>query len=141
LNGVLHNFLGTYTSRYSDYNGYWLFGFLVRTLDVLEFDWLTEFDGRATSPNDFSQQLAISRFAEQIHESGLDAQLVHEAYLRIERIAERVVSPVNGRPAKGFPMRFTAQAKADTGKQFSRDRTLFVAPHSPWREYRSSQKS
>ena len=29
IKSVLHNFLGTYTSRYSDYNGYWLFGFMV----------------------------------------------------------------------------------------------------------------
>ncbi len=26
MKGVLHNFLGTLTSRYSDHRGYWLFG-------------------------------------------------------------------------------------------------------------------
>ena len=29
LKGVLAGFLGTYTSRNSDYRGYWLLGFLV----------------------------------------------------------------------------------------------------------------
>jgi len=29
MTAVLKNFLGTYTSRYSDFQGYWLFGFLV----------------------------------------------------------------------------------------------------------------
>ena len=29
IKGVLDNFLGTYTSRYSDYDGYWLFGMVV----------------------------------------------------------------------------------------------------------------
>ncbi len=28
INGVLGNFLGTYVSRYSDYDSYWLFGFI-----------------------------------------------------------------------------------------------------------------
>jgi hypothetical protein len=27
IRGMLRNFLGTYTSQYSDYKGYWLFGF------------------------------------------------------------------------------------------------------------------
>jgi hypothetical protein len=40
LRAVLHNTLGTYLSRYSDYDGYWLFGFLVPRLIELKFDLL-----------------------------------------------------------------------------------------------------
>jgi hypothetical protein len=29
INGVLDNFLGTFTSRYSNYSGYWVFGMMV----------------------------------------------------------------------------------------------------------------
>jgi hypothetical protein len=35
---ALHNFLGTYSSRYSEYSGYWLFGFLVNDLTRIDFD-------------------------------------------------------------------------------------------------------
>jgi hypothetical protein len=42
IKGVLHNFLGTYTSRYSDYDGYWLFGMLVRDVEELSIDLLPE---------------------------------------------------------------------------------------------------
>ncbi len=34
IKAVLDNFLGTYTSRYSDFHGYWLFGFLVKDLGL-----------------------------------------------------------------------------------------------------------
>lgn len=40
IKSVLHNFLGTYISRYSDFRGYWLFGFLVSN----RFDFESEFD-------------------------------------------------------------------------------------------------
>ena len=40
IRGVLGNFLGTFTSRYSDYDGYWLFGFLVADLKDLRIDLL-----------------------------------------------------------------------------------------------------
>ena len=40
IKGVLGNFLGTYVSRYSDYDGYWLFGFLVGDLGELRINLL-----------------------------------------------------------------------------------------------------
>jgi hypothetical protein len=41
IKSVLRNFLGTYTSRYSEIRGYWLFGFLVPDLGELHFDLLS----------------------------------------------------------------------------------------------------
>ena len=35
---MLHNFLGTVTSRYSEWHGYWLFGFVVSDLERLDHD-------------------------------------------------------------------------------------------------------
>jgi hypothetical protein len=40
LRGVVGNLLAAYVSRYSSYQGYWVFGFLVQELDLLEFDLL-----------------------------------------------------------------------------------------------------
>jgi hypothetical protein len=43
ITGVLCGFLGTYTSRYSDFDGYWIFGFLVAQVVDVKFDlWATE---------------------------------------------------------------------------------------------------
>ena len=36
LKSVLAGFLGTYTSRYSDFQGYWLFGFIVEVIDLMD---------------------------------------------------------------------------------------------------------
>jgi hypothetical protein len=38
IRGVLHNFLATYSSRYSDYDGYWLFGVLAQESGHLQID-------------------------------------------------------------------------------------------------------
>ena len=38
IKSVLWNFLGTYMSRYSDYDGYWLFGFLIEDMGELEIN-------------------------------------------------------------------------------------------------------
>jgi hypothetical protein len=39
LKGVLRNFLDTHVSRYSDFDGYWLFGLLMHDVgDLLEID-------------------------------------------------------------------------------------------------------
>jgi hypothetical protein len=40
LNSVLRGFLGSYSSRYSDFDGFWLFGFLVSDLALMEVDLL-----------------------------------------------------------------------------------------------------
>ena len=40
LNSVVHNFLGTFVSRYSAFKGYWLFGFLVADDEPLRLDLL-----------------------------------------------------------------------------------------------------
>ena len=42
MKGVLDGFLGTYMSRYSHYEGYWLFGFLICDLPCLRVDLLSD---------------------------------------------------------------------------------------------------
>lgn len=44
IRGVLGNFLGTYTSRYSEHDGYWLFGLVVAELGELEVNLLADPD-------------------------------------------------------------------------------------------------
>ena len=46
VKGVLDNFLGTFTSRYLDHNGYWVFGMLVGDLGELRIDLLRSIEGK-----------------------------------------------------------------------------------------------
>ena len=64
IKGVLDNFLGTYTSRYTDYEGYWLFGLLVADLGEVEFDLLAA-GGSPDSPLGVAELAASLKFADQ----------------------------------------------------------------------------
>jgi hypothetical protein len=135
---VLHNFLGTYTSRYSEYNGYWLFGFLVGDLEDVQFDLLTEV-ASCDGVVEVARNLAVGRFAEQLCKAGLDPSLVREVSLQIERLDGQVKGRVNGNECGGFKIRFRASAGTDTGKLFECERVLFVAPHNADIELRSAR--
>ena len=78
IKSVLHNFLGTYTSRYSDYEGYWLFGFIVGDLVGLDIDLLSRHFDRGASPQDLARYLAATRFTEQVDKSRLSSDLIVE---------------------------------------------------------------
>ncbi len=60
IRGALNGFLGTYTSRYSDFGGYWLFGLVANELRQLQIDLLAphdpEVERRNTRPD--TQQAA-----------------------------------------------------------------------------------
>ena len=101
IQSVLHNFLGTYTSRYSDFNGYWLFGFLVESLDCFEFDLFAADCNSPVAVDEFARQLAVARFADQLRKSMLERSRVREARLSIRRLPKTIIAPVNGRPSDG----------------------------------------
>ena len=139
LKSVLHNFLGTYTSRYSDYQGYWLFGFLVGYLEHLEIDLLASTSEESGSAVSVATDLAAKRFADQVCKSGIDLRLICDARLCIERPPSTNPGTVNGRPSAGYSVRFRATATVDTGRIFESERVLFVAPHNPLIESRSNR--
>jgi hypothetical protein len=139
IQSVLHNFLGTYTSRYSDYAGYWLFGFMLESLDCIEFDLLAAESIAAVPIVEFARQLAVRRFADQLRKSSLDRLRIREVTLAIKRLPKTIIEPVNGRPSNGYGVRFEVTAITDTGQRFAAARTVFVAPHNPQRDIRSSR--
>ena len=65
--GVLRNFLATYTSRYSDYDGYWVFGLIEGHLDGLQIDLRGSTEALQGMPQ-LSEAVRIARqkFAEQL---------------------------------------------------------------------------
>src|SRR5437667_11840282 len=89
IKGVLHNFLGTYTSRYSDFDGYWLFGFLVDGIDHAKCDLIeTSGENIEATPIAAAKRLAATKFAEQIEKAGLPRSCFREAHLDITKSAD-----------------------------------------------------
>lgn len=140
ITSVLHNFLGTYTSRYSDYDGYWLFGMVVSHIDALDIDLLHGADtSLGTSPDAVVIRLAGERFAEQVEKAGLSVSCVREARLSITKSAVVKNGPVNGHVCAGHDVRFAARATSDLGRTYERAISVFVAPHNPRVEVRSTR--
>jgi hypothetical protein len=138
--GVLHNFLGTFASRYSDFDGYWVFGFLVEDLDTVRIDLLDEPPGSVDStPSGFARRMAAQKFREQIAKAGLPKEWFHEAHLDISRSPESKLGFVNGRSSSGYDLRFQAHVVTDLGRAYDSTASIFVAPHDPRVESRSAR--
>ncbi|MBN2022498.1 MAG: hypothetical protein JW809_06850 [Pirellulales bacterium] len=138
--GVLHNFLGTFTSRYSDLDGYWVFGFLVDSMDTVRFDLLGEVAESADStPSGFARRLAAQKFSEQIHKAGLSRERFREAYLDISKSALSKIGVINGQTCSGHDVRFQAHVVTDLGRAYDSTASIFVAPHDPKIESRSAR--
>jgi len=136
--GVLHNFLGTFTSRYSDFDGYWVFGLLVESMDTVRMDLLGEVAESADStPSDFTRRLAALKFSEQLARAGVLREWFREAHLDMSKSPEGTRGFVNGRIATGYTVRFQAYAVTDHGRAYERTASIFVAPHDPRIELRS----
>lgn len=135
MKSILEGFLGSFTSRYSDIDGYWLHG-LIRygsvNLDV---------DLMASPPDDrtseaAARRLAVNRFSELLTKVGLDAGRVAEARLTARAGAEIVQGWHGQELGEGRMVEFGATAVMDNGRRYERTRTVFVAPHDPTRESR-----
>jgi hypothetical protein len=137
--GVLGNFLGTYTSRYSDYDGYWLFGFLVGDLAELHVDLLAAKVGDTVTPVGMALRSAANKFDDQLRKAGLVRSQVREACLTIRRLPGSAEASVNGHLCAGYNVSFSAGAVMDGGKRYDREQIMFVAPHNAKVEFRSAR--
>jgi hypothetical protein len=136
IKGVLGNFLGTYVSRYSDYDGYLLFGFLVSDLGELRINLLGESVSEPDTPMGRAVLSAVAKFDDQRQKAGLAPSRVRDAWLMIRRLPGLARGSVNGHSCAGFNVSFLAAARMDDGKRYERDRVVFVAPHDPKVELR-----
>jgi hypothetical protein len=139
IKSVLWNFLGSYMSRYSDYCGYWLFGFLVENLGELEFNLLAREAGSRDAPPALAAWLAVRKFEDQLRKAGLELSQVQEARLRISRLPGAIGSLINGHSCSGYKVTLKVIAVMKDGKRYERERQLFVAPHNPEVELRSAR--
>src|SRR5258706_13233250 len=108
LKGVVHNFLGTYTSRYSDDEGWWVFGLAEAKLADVHVDLLGTLD-RADDPLLEATQMAQSKFAEHLFKAKIPSSFVREVQLSITLPPEQSRGQVNGRrchlPISAFSVR------------------------------------
>jgi hypothetical protein len=137
IRSVLHNFLGGFTSRYSDFDGYWIFGMLVVDLDHTAIDLLGDpRDVVGGEPLQAAIRRARILFREQLARGQLDASVVREARLEMKRSSEPTPGMINGHVATRYEITFTARAVSDLDAVYERTRSVFVAPHDPSIEYR-----
>ena len=139
IQGVLYNFLGTYTSRYSDYKGWWLFGFLADEIQQLKIDLLNQSPIFEHKQMAFAVELAKRKFREQMEKNRIPISWIHEAHLEIAKLPQEKNGFVNGRAIWGNDFRFAIQAKTDCGKTYKTEVTIFVAPHNPTIESQSTR--
>jgi hypothetical protein len=140
IKSVLHNFLGTYTSRYSDFRGYYLFGFLIEDIDELRIDLIKEISGcNETTPLTFVRRLAVIKFAEQTEKAGLPKSYIRESTLDIRKSPELISGYVNGWLTPGYNVTFVAKTTTDIGKVYERTISIFIAPHNPKVELQSTR--
>jgi hypothetical protein len=133
------NFLTAFTSRYSDYDGYWLFGLLVREGSKFEFDLLSPASGQSSLAR-FASHIAARAFRAQVEKSVVPIPCFSRAILQIENTGRSRVGLVNHRPTLGFEVSFAVIVLSDLGKQYSKQIVVFVAPHDPAIEHRSTRR-
>ncbi len=139
IRGVLANFLATYTSRYSDYDGYWLFGFLVGALGELEIDLLAPVPSPTDDPLSSARHSAPIKFLDQLRKARLEPSQLRDARLTIRELPGPVEGFVNGFSCSGRKVEFAAEAVLTGGRRHRVDQTLFVAAHNPATEHRSAR--
>jgi hypothetical protein len=132
LKGALHNFLATFASRYSDYEGYWLFGFLLNDTDEVKIDLLNpNSDIPSSAPVQVAANIARQKLREQLDKARLNISCAHEAHLTITKLPEIRRGLVNGLASEGHEIRCLASVVTDLGKTYQRRMNVFVARHNP----------
>lgn len=141
IKGALNNFLATYTSRNSDYDGYWLFGLLVKDLTNLNFDLLKEFKepSRPTSLQ-FAEISAAKKFRCQMQKTGVSVARIAEARLEITKTSDTISGFYGKWGRTAHVIRVYAHVKTNHGRLFTAETSLFAAPHSFFFESRSTRR-
>ncbi|MFI5345825.1 MAG: hypothetical protein ACHQ51_05580 [Elusimicrobiota bacterium] len=141
MKSVLRGFLGTFTSRHSDFDGYWLFGLILKDLDGTKINLLAAAAGTPSSKEkDEAMRLACLKFQDQLEKHGFRSVVLREAELRLELLPGTKEGFVNGKLSNGQEIRFEVHVVSKHGKHFKAVETIFVAPHDARKELRSTRR-
>jgi hypothetical protein len=142
LSAVLHNYLGTLTSRYSDLDGYWLLGLLIDDLETTTVDLMTDSAVSTQSkPWATFRRLARDKFHEQLGKQCIPTSFVRSAVLEIMKPRTPSEGRVNGHVTTGYDVVFSARAESDLHAVYTRGTSIFVAPHNADNERRSVRRA
>lgn len=135
--GVLQGFLGTFTSRYSDYGGYWLFGQLARVTPSLRIDLMSEAEPVAAAPVlAAAGRLARERFWGQLEKRHLPRELIAAGSVVIER-KRTAQGPVTSLATTWHDVLVCIEVISDLGKTYWAQVVISVRPHDPaWESQR-----
>jgi len=106
VRALLKNFLGTYTSRYSDFQGYWLFGFLVADLAELRIDLLAAPTPATEGPLSAAGRLAVEKFQDQMRKLRAAPSGLRGSWLTLRRSTSAAMGDVNGHACLGYSVHF-----------------------------------
>jgi hypothetical protein len=140
LTGVLGSFLDGFASRYSDYDGYWVFGLVARETDDATFELLPEVGVGASPTVAAASRIARARLVTLLQKAKIPAECVASAKVRMSKLEPAVTGPVNGRLCLGHRFSLTADATSDLGKRYTAEKIVFVAPHDASVEHRSTRR-
>jgi hypothetical protein len=140
ITGVLGNTLSAFTSRYSDYDGYWLFGILITRGDRFTFHLAGENQPEATDPVAAAAFYRVrSLFSQQLEKAQIPAGFISSAAVFLEKNQPPKSGPVNHHAVLGHDVTISARAVSDLGKVYSSTKLIFVARHDPDIELKSSR--
>lgn len=132
LRSVLHNFLDTLSSRYSDLDGYWIWGQVIDDLPE-EIDLLAGASLESSAAAAL-RRLACERFAEQLGKHRIAPDRLRAAALQLARAAG-ACALVNGEARAGYEVTLTASVAWERGS-LTETISFCVAPHDPQLESR-----
>lgn len=139
LKNALQGFLGSFASRYSDYQGYWLLGQLAATdLGGATFDLLVP-EAIDSEVGSFARAHAVDLFRSQLDRCGVEATWVRSAGLEIRPTGASVTVRLGDHQAEGQRYCLTATAETDRGVVYRVERRVDIARHDPAREHRSNR--
>lgn len=139
ITGVIHNFLGAYTSRYSDFKGYWAFGMIVDDLFVTEIDLLdTRSENVQKNVGEYVLSRAQNTFKDQMSKAGILHNTIERAILQIRRCNTKT-GFINNTKKNGWIVDFTAEVVTKKNLQYRDSKMLFIAPHDSRNEFRSAR--
>jgi hypothetical protein len=145
LSGVLRSFLGTFVSRNTDAEGYWLFGQVVSELVDVEIDLAPSDPGTVAAAGvsglDLLRVAARRRFEEQLAKARLASSRFSSACLRMVRMPGDVTfTDEEGRTRSGFRLSLEASSVTARGTRVRCTTSIVVAPHDPTMEHRRHAK-
>ena len=139
LLGVLNSFLGSIVSRNSDFEGYWLFGFL---LDGERLPFILDLHGEPSEGVEFVrgklERIATEGLSQQLHAYGFRHDSLHSATLQIEGIRTARQGTIWG-PYDGEILSVSIIVDTMYGSRLEAKREIFVVKQSKFRGSRSNR--